>query len=187
MDEWPVLECITLKVQVHPSHCGIGRLKFLTTHKRKGKSDCWSCWLSTIHAVKVGKYPFPVCEHSYIFMATSCLPDLVYIWSDVFSAFRGSLGGFGSQIHWIDTYRIHCHLHNTNELLHVAWKSMLGSKVWMERFMLYISGNLFASPINNLLSLYKLSYTDNIPVWQLRFLGKLNFWMDKVNVHVSLL
>jgi len=106
MEEWPALECITLKAQVHPSHCGIGKLKLHTTHKRKGKSICWSCWLSTIHTVKVGKYPFPVCEHSYIFIATSCLPGLVYIRSEslgVFSAFRGSLGGSSSQIHWIDT------------------------------------------------------------------------------------
>jgi len=151
-EEWPALEHITLKAQVHPSHCGIGKLKLHTTHKRKGKSNCWSCWLSTIHALKVGKHPFPICEHSYIFTATSCLPGLVYIRSeslDVFSAFRGSLGGSSSQIHWIDTCTLSiaiCILQSLAASCHM--KSMFGSKVWMERFMLYISSNLFANPIN---------------------------------------
>ena len=40
MVEWPALERIILKAQVHPSHRGIGKLKFLTAHKRKGKSNC---------------------------------------------------------------------------------------------------------------------------------------------------
>jgi len=37
-DEWPALEHITLKAQVHPSHCGIGKLKLLTAHKRKERA-----------------------------------------------------------------------------------------------------------------------------------------------------
>ena len=144
---------ITLKVQVHPSHCGLDWQAEASYHtQRKGKSDCWSCWLFTVHALKVHKYPFPIPEHSYIFTATSCLPGLVYIRSeslDVFSAFRGSLGGSSSQIHWVDTCTVSiaiCILQSLAASCHM--KSMFGSKVWMERFMLYISSNLFASPIN---------------------------------------
>ena len=38
IEEWPALECITLKVQVHPSHCGIGKLKLHTTHREKERA-----------------------------------------------------------------------------------------------------------------------------------------------------
>ena len=164
---------ITLKVQVHPSHCGLDWQAEASYHtQRKGKSDCWSCWLFTVHALKVHKYPFPIPEHSYIFTATSCLPGLVYIRSeslDVFSAFRGSLGGSSSQIHWVDTCTVSiaiCILQSLAASCHM--KLCLGPKSEWKGLCCILVAICLLAQLTNSLSLYKLSYM-NIPVWRLRF------------------
>ena len=62
----PALECITLKAQVHPSHCGIDKLKLLTTHRRKERAtaDHVGCpqsmqlkWVNTLF-LYVSTHPF---------------------------------------------------------------------------------------------------------------------------------